>query len=161
VLFVVAVIGLVRYSRSKKPPEVRLEEQGIEQQPNIDLEIEAERGYRTKVSGYYYFPVPEPGRPVAALIAISGPLEKETFTIEKTLFRIGAGPENDLVIDEDDYVSENHAYLRYETGLLFIQDDGSKNGTFVNQKEVTGADVSLSPGDQIRVGMSIFEVEKA
>src|SRR5262249_16922627 len=83
------------------------------------------------VVGGYYFPVPEPGRPTALLIAVSDPLKEQRFSVEKEIFHIGVSTENDLCIAEDDYVSENHAYLRYEKGSLFIFDKKSKNSTFV------------------------------
>ena len=44
--------------------------------------------------------------------------------------------EIDLNIAEDDYVSENHAFIRYQSGSLFVFDNGSRNGTFVNQNLV-------------------------
>src|SRR5262249_46266454 len=94
------------------------------------------------------FPMPEPGKPIAILKAVSGPLEGKQFLIEKQLFHIGVGQENDLRIAADDYVSENHAFLRYEQGNLFIFDKRSRNGTVVNQNQVPDSGLVLSLGDR-------------
>lgn len=113
------------------------------------------------VVGGYYFPVPGPEQPTAILTAVSGPLEGQQFSIKKEIFHIGVSPENDLCIAADDYVSENHASLRYEKGNLFIFDRGSKNGTFVNKNKVSDTGLALNLGDRIEVGMSTFEVARA
>jgi pSer/pThr/pTyr-binding forkhead associated (FHA) protein len=78
--------------------------------------------------------------------------------VEKEVFHIGASPENDLLIANDEYVSGDHAYIRYEKGSCFIVDKGSTNGTFVNQHAVTNAGFALGLGDYIQVGISTFEV---
>lgn len=158
-LMVIASIILIGQRLKPKPSEVEPDAPDTEP-PQTDTSSEPEPLDRTKVGGYH-FPVPEPGQPAAILIGVSGFLEKEAFSVERKTFHIGAGPENDLCIVKDEYVSENHAYLRYESGRLFIHDNGSKNGTFVNQTEVAESEFLLSPGDEIRVGMSKFEVVKA
>ena len=106
----------------------------------------------------YEFPAPQPGQPTARLIGVGGPAEGQQYSMEREIFRIGAGAENDLSIEQDDYVSTQHAYLRYEKGSLFIFDQTSRNGTFVNDNQVGDIGLVLRPGDRIRVGMSIFEV---
>ena len=63
-----------------------------------------------------------------------------------------------ISIEQDDYVSTLHAYLRYEKGSLFIIDQTSRNGTFVNNSQVSHIGLVLKTGDRIRIGMSIFEV---
>lgn len=108
-----------------------------------------------------YFPCPEPGRPAAIVIGVSGPMQGQDFSLEKELFCIGADPENDLCIPSDDYVSWKHAYLRYDKGSLFLFDQRSKNGTFLNDKAVTELGWNVIPGDRIRVGTSTFKVAGA
>ena len=127
----------------------------------IKTEIKTQTVVAPTQVGGYYFPVPEPGQPTAILIGVGGPVEGQQFSVEKELFHVGASPENDLYIAEDNYVSGNHAYIRYERGSLFIFDMNSRNGTLVNQGKVTDTGLVLSLGDRIRVGMSMFEVTKA
>lgn len=115
---------------------------------------------KTRVGGFH-FPVPQQGGPSAILVGIDGPREGLSFLVEKDIVKIGADPENDLCLTDDGYVSGQHAYLRYEQGSFFIFDQGSRNGTFVNQAEITETGFVLSLGDRIQVGQSIFEVVKA
>lgn len=97
--------------------------------------------------------------PEAILIGVSGPVEGKRFTVEKHGVRIGRNPDNDLAIPQDDFVSGSHAYLRYEKSRLLIVDRNSRNGTFVNEKQLTGAGCLLTSGDRIRIGDSTFEIK--
>jgi hypothetical protein len=124
--------------------------------PEPDTEISS----RTQVGGYY-FAVPEPGQPTAALIGVSGPYEGRQFEIDKEIFHIGARGDNDLDMSEDEYVSGEHAYIHYQSGTLTIFDKGSRNHTFVNQTEVSEIGLALNLGDRIGIGNSILEVAAA
>lgn len=114
---------------------------------------------KTRVGGY--FPPPGSGRPTAILISTQGPLRGRQFPIDKEIFRIGAGSENDLVIKGDEYVSGKHALLCYENGSLVIADQQSRNGTFLNDNRLKTTSLPLSPGDRIQVGNSTFEMVQA
>ena len=92
------------------------------------------------------------------LVCISGSLQGREFSVDKEIFRIGASRENDVVIKGDGYVSRKHAYIRNEVGILKLADDGSRNGTFVNDNKLKATSVVLNPGDRIRIGNSLFEV---
>ena len=115
--------------------------------------------FATLVGGYF-FPPPEKGKATAVLKGIEGPRKGKLYNLEKELFHIGSEPGNDLQIAEDEFVSRKHASLRYERGSLFIADEGSRNGTFVNEKRITETYFNLNPGDCIQVGKSIFQIEK-
>jgi pSer/pThr/pTyr-binding forkhead associated (FHA) protein len=92
------------------------------------------------------------------LHGVAGPVEGQEHSVEKEIFSIGAGADNDLSIGEDEYISSEHAYLRYEKGSLFIFDKASRNGTFVNDDKVPPTGVALRAGDRIKLGMSTFKV---
>ncbi len=96
--------------------------------------------------------------PIATLVCLSGPQKGQRFSVEKELFHIGAKLDNDLCITQDEYVSGDHAYLRYENGSLLLFDKGSRNGTFVDDAQVADTGLVLKPGEQIRIGTSVFEV---
>lgn len=117
---------------------------------------EVNRQRKTIVGGHY--PQPWPGYPAVLLIGVEGPVHGQRFSIEKEHYRIGSNANNDLRIIGDDYVSGNHASLRYEKGSLFLSDQASRNGSFLNEKQVTGTAVLVRPGDQIRLGRSVFQV---
>lgn len=103
-----------------------------------------------------YFPPPKPYHPTVILIGISGPIKGMRFGVDKEIFRIGSGKENDIVIIDDDYVSANHAYIQYENGSLFLIDIGSRNGTFLNSQPVKDTGMVLRLGDHFRIGESEF-----
>jgi signal transduction histidine kinase/CheY-like chemotaxis protein/pSer/pThr/pTyr-binding forkhead associated (FHA) protein len=65
-------------------------------------------------------------------------------------FRIGRGPDQDLVLD-DSTVSRSHAVLFWRGGRLAVQDQGSRHGTFLNGERLAG-ERGLQDGDRIRVG---------
>lgn len=69
---------------------------------------------------------------------------------------LGRTKNNDIVIN-DVSISKFHAYFRIGEGdTLLLQDSGSKNGTFINEKPVptrdAGPAVALSAGDSLRFG---------
>jgi hypothetical protein len=65
--------------------------------------------------------------------------------------------ENDF-LQHDTEVSRRHAVVRLEEGGLLIEDLGSSNGTFVNDRRIEGVE-RLSSGDTVRVGQTSLEVE--
>jgi hypothetical protein len=111
---------------------------------------------RTQVGGY--FSPPSSGRPSAILVGVTGQVQGRQFQIDKDLFRIGANPENDLVIVGDEFVSGNHALLHYDKGALFISDQKSRNGTFLNETRLKEMVMTLNPKDRVRVGNCTFEI---
>jgi pSer/pThr/pTyr-binding forkhead associated (FHA) protein len=114
---------------------------------------------QTMVGGH--FPSPQIGFPVAVLVGIGGPVRGQRFTVEKAYYRIGSNADNDLRISGDAYVSGHHAALRYEQGSLFFADQGSRNGSFVNDRRVAGSPVVVRQGDHLRLGESVFQVAEA
>lgn len=87
-----------------------------------------------------------------SLTASSG----ETYPIEgETLF--GRGTESTIRLDDAE-VSRKHASIYYEENNLMIRDEGSANGTFVNDERLEGVTV-LQDGDQIRLGKTVMIVQ--
>lgn len=90
------------------------------------------------------------GRIVGWLVTYSHNPDGEDFRIYAGYNRIGANPVCDVLI-EDETVSGSHAIIVYRDGRCLIKDDLSRNGTFVNGREITEAQ-ALQSYDQIRVG---------
>lgn len=107
------------------------------------------------------FPAPQPGSPAAILKGRSGPIGNLTVAIEKTPFRIGAGEGCDLRLATDEYVSNDHATIRYDSGSLYVVDRGSRNGTYLNGTRLAAEPMSVSIGDELRFGHSQFVVDSA
>ena len=69
---------------------------------------------------------------------------------------IGRGPTNTIQIP-DTFVSSEHTRLWYRSGVWYVQDAGSVNGTFVNNQPAREA-IPAQPGDIIRVGYLQFKL---
>jgi hypothetical protein len=65
--------------------------------------------------------------------------------------------DGDLVL-EDPEVSRRHAVLRLSGESVVVEDLDSTNGTFVNGERIQGP-ITLSAGDQVRVGRTTLEIE--
>lgn len=122
-----------------------------------DMEVLPEASRRPTAVGEYY-PPPRSGQPAAWLVGIEGTSRGKRFPVDKEYFRIGSDSGNDLCLKEDDYVSGRHAYLSYENGALFLADLGSRNGTFLNERQVVGTAMMVRRGDHIMIGGSGFQI---
>src|ERR1700677_2094357 len=71
-------------------------------------------------------------------------------------FLIGRGDDCHLR-SASDMVSRHHCELTVDDSYAAVRDLGSKNGTFVNDEQITG-EVKLKPGDKLKVGPLQFEV---
>lgn len=60
---------------------------------------------------------------------------------------------------DDTYLSQLHAKIFDRNGAWVVEDLGSTNGTYLNQRKVT-VPTEISPGDRIRVGKTVLEVRR-
>jgi pSer/pThr/pTyr-binding forkhead associated (FHA) protein len=81
------------------------------------------------------------------------------FEIRDGATSIGRSSASDIVLKSDDYASGSHAQLTRHGGLLYVEDLGSTNGTFVNGRKTVGA-TPLRHGDSVRVGSTTFRYEE-
>jgi two-component system cell cycle response regulator len=104
---------------------------------------------------------PEPGPQGACLVVIYGELIGRRLELEHTAIMIGRSAKSDLQLDEDS-VSRHHVRIEPvpsaeasdSAARWRVVDLESTNGTYVNDRPVTGA--VLRHGDQIQVGRSIL-----
>jgi class 3 adenylate cyclase len=92
---------------------------------------------------------------VPALLVREGPLGGRRLEIESQVV-LGRG-DADIVIDDGE-ISRRHALVRARRGEFEIEDLDSLNGTWVNGHRI-GAPVQLRPGDVVRLGSTVLEVE--
>jgi len=59
----------------------------------------------------------------------------------------------------DTYVSQFHARIFPRDGGWFVEDLGSTNGTYLNQRRITGAS-QLHAGDRVKLGKTTLEVRR-
>jgi pSer/pThr/pTyr-binding forkhead associated (FHA) protein len=87
----------------------------------------------------------EPGR----YIEVQGPDEVLLIALKEGVTHVGRGLAADLHLDENS-VSRRHATLVHHSGGVRVLDERSSNGTFVNGRPVTQAD--LHDGDVVAIG---------
>jgi pSer/pThr/pTyr-binding forkhead associated (FHA) protein len=93
--------------------------------------------------------------PRAVLRGVSGPYFGKVVPIVGRL-TIGRGEECDLVLDEPE-MSRKHAMIEISAGEIYLRDQGSANGTFVNGVQVR--DAALYTGDQLAFDRNRFLIE--
>jgi hypothetical protein len=70
---------------------------------------------------------------------------------------VGRARTSDIVLDEH-FVSSTHARFVPRGQFYYVEDLGSTNGTFVNEKQVTEA--QLKPDSRVRIGETVFRFEE-
>lgn len=109
-----------------------------------ELEGEIERTRAMRIPPQYLAnPRPQ------SLTFIGGKQQGTVYPIQGAMTRIGRGLDNDIVID-DPRVSRHHAEVRWQAGRYSLFDMGSTNGTFLNDMQVSEA--QLSVGDRVSLG---------
>lgn len=73
---------------------------------------------------------------------------------EKEIVKIGRAPDNDVVIDESN-ISKWHCQITRNGDEFYLEDMGSRNGTFANGGKIEGR-FRLSVGDVMTVGSQLF-----
>jgi diguanylate cyclase (GGDEF)-like protein len=95
-------------------------------------------------------PPPGPARDRAYVIVLVGSAVGAMFKLPSGECVIGRTRAAAIRLT-DDGVSRVHAAIRADGERMFIEDRGSRNGTFLNGKRVEGS-VPLADGDKIQVG---------
>jgi pSer/pThr/pTyr-binding forkhead associated (FHA) protein len=90
------------------------------------------------------------------LVMLRGDGERRSFSIVRDVTVIGRREDCDFRIPLGD-ISRKHCRLVKQNGVLMIQDLGSSNGTFINNKRIQEAE--LSPGDSLQLGGVSFVVQ--
>jgi pSer/pThr/pTyr-binding forkhead associated (FHA) protein len=86
--------------------------------------------------------------------AISGPHAGRVVDVSGDL-TVGRDPDCALVL-EDRKVSRRHATIMRAAGIVVVRDEGSLNGTWLNDGRVSSS--PLAAGDRLRIGRSEFVV---
>jgi len=79
-----------------------------------------------------------------------------TYTLSNAL-TIGRVDDNDIIIDDDTFISSHHARIEVRPEGVWVVDLKSTNGSFVNGQRLTG-ERSVRKGDRIQVGSTVLEM---
>jgi pSer/pThr/pTyr-binding forkhead associated (FHA) protein len=82
--------------------------------------------------------------------------EGETIPVEDEV-TVGRGGGCGIVLADDQFVSTVHARVFRRGDEVFVEDLGSRNGTFVNGHPVDGT-ARLRRGDRVQFGQSVAEL---
>jgi two-component system cell cycle response regulator len=94
-----------------------------------------------------------PDRP--CLVVIAGAELGQRVDLFEDEVRIGRSDQSGLCINSD-LVSRHHATVLRNGDVHALRDEGSTNGTFLNDKRLSGTEV-LADGDQIRIGRTVVK----
>jgi two-component system, NtrC family, sensor kinase len=91
------------------------------------------------------------------LVGLSGDLTGLVFPLPRQRTSVGRRSDNDVCVPLDPRVSRQHACLVADDGGVLLDDLGSANGTFIEQRRIHEP-TRLQPGDRFRVGRTWFQL---
>ena len=95
--------------------------------------------------------------PIVHFHLLNSSIEK-THLIQKEKFTAGKHPTCDLVLVSI-YCNRTHASFCWKSKKLFVMDENSVNGVFINQNKIDRNEFfQLKSGDKILLGDLLFEV---
>ncbi|AHY45310.1 FHA domain [Rubrobacter radiotolerans] len=98
----------------------------------------------------------KPGRTPEILVEESNVLPSDaSYPLSSDSTEVGRSSEGEIVLKGDEYASGRHARFTRHGGLLYVEDLGSTNGTYVNGSKAVGA-TPLRDGDEIKIGSTVF-----
>lgn len=104
----------------------------------------------------------EPASLLGRLVVIASPAgdpeEGRSFDLD-VITTIGRDVNNAIVVD-DQFASSDHAVLTYRGRSWYVEDLGSKNGTFVNGRAVAAV-APIGYGDELAIGQVRLRLERA
>lgn len=85
----------------------------------------------------------------------------EKVSINKKVFRIGTAASSDFVIKDNRTISRNHLEIRFVDGKIFVFDERSTNGTYLNGTLLDKKTMyEIHSGDKIRLSNEDFLFEE-
>jgi pSer/pThr/pTyr-binding forkhead associated (FHA) protein len=92
------------------------------------------------------------------LVVVRGRSATQTIRLANGVTTVGRQEGCQLRISSSQ-VSRRHCQLLEQQGALLVKDLGSSNGTFVNGRRISDAQV-LQPGDELSIGQVRFRIER-
>jgi pSer/pThr/pTyr-binding forkhead associated (FHA) protein len=120
----------------------------IELGNHVTLEYRVE-GNKKSVAGPIFMHAGDPGSQ-PCLVLVENAKIRAAYLLQSREISIGRASGNDIIIQQNE-ISRQHTKLRLYNGRYFIEDNQSRNGTFLNGVAVTEP-VVLNHSDVIRLG---------
>ena len=99
---------------------------------------------------------PPPPPILAAFLDIKeGPNEGQQFKMDEPITIIGRDADQCNFSIDHGTISRQHAEITQEDGQYWLQDKGSRNGTYLNGDQLTTGRVKLHEGDEIGIGRKV------
>jgi hypothetical protein len=94
------------------------------------------------------------------LVVLSSPSLEEgrAYALDSVALTVGRGAQNDLPLRGDGFASAVHARVEPRNGGVWLTDEGSTNGTFLNGERLE-RERKLDRGDVIKVGETELRFE--
>jgi pSer/pThr/pTyr-binding forkhead associated (FHA) protein len=89
------------------------------------------------------------------LLIHTGPLRNTRFPVERPSVVLGRSSLSDVTLP-DLQASRRHARLEWHSDGLYLVDNHSTNGTYVNSRPIE--QVRLFGGEQVQIGGTIFTI---
>lgn len=96
---------------------------------------------------------------MSIVLLIKGPQSTESIEIQNGTFTLGRSRKSDIKID-DDQISGHHISITLRDSSLFVQDNDSTNGTFLNGNKLDSQEISFGINDEIQIGKSYISLDK-
>ncbi len=84
-------------------------------------------------------------------------VDNKRYKIEKSKLSIGRSSDCDITL-QDDKISRIHGFILNQKSGLFFQDNGSSNGSYLNNKLVSGKK-KIEEGDIIQIGTYVLKID--
>jgi pSer/pThr/pTyr-binding forkhead associated (FHA) protein len=97
----------------------------------------------------------QPSPALAALVLVEGDAEVHVYPLLADNLVIGRGKECHIRALDDGAVSRKHASVTRDGVRFMLQDLGSSNGVYVNDKRIEGPH-ELRVGDRVEIGKQTF-----
>lgn len=127
--------------------------------PNICQFCGEQKDAATGSCGCTVTPAPSGIASGPRLIGIAGPYLGKVFELKEDIITIGREVGNSVSLADDATTSRRHARIIVMEGQFTLQDEGSANGTLVNNARVTEP-TEISAGDEIQIGSTKFRFEQ-
>jgi pSer/pThr/pTyr-binding forkhead associated (FHA) protein len=123
-----------------------------------DLRGPRSRRERSSQAGQRTAPIARQGKPPKSVAVIADNGTKVESVRLSGQLQIGRADACQIKLD-DTYVSTFHARIFNRDGSWFVEDLGSTNGTYLNQRRVTSP-VELRAGDRVKLGKTTLELKR-